>query len=212
MLGLFFLTWLGVVAAQIAPGPNLMAVASVALSRGRKPALFVVGGIASGMLVWSAATAFGLGTLIETFPLALFIMKLAGGGYLIFLAVKALRALRQNNADARITATNDEMSAYAAWRRGVFVLLTNPKAALMWAAVASFLLGHEMSAWQVLAFGPVGAVSGLVVYGAYAFIFSAGIAKNGYIRFSRSFELVFATAFGAMGASLIWSGLTQSTG
>ena len=53
MLTIYLVTLLGVIAAQVSPGPNLVAVASVALAQGRQAALFVVTGVASGMLVWS---------------------------------------------------------------------------------------------------------------------------------------------------------------
>jgi threonine/homoserine/homoserine lactone efflux protein len=89
MLSIYLLTWLGVMAAQISPGPNLAAVASVGLAQGRRPALCVVVGISSGMLVWSAATALGLGALIEAYPLSLPLMKFLGGGYLLLLGVGA---------------------------------------------------------------------------------------------------------------------------
>ena len=89
MLSIYVLTWLGVIAAQISPGPNLAAVASVGLAQGRRPALFVVVGILSGMLVWSTATALGLGALIETYPVSLLLMKFLGGGYLLLLGVKS---------------------------------------------------------------------------------------------------------------------------
>lgn len=92
MLSIYALTWLGVLAAQISPGPNLAAVAYVGLAQGRKPALCVVAGISSGVLVWSAATALGLGALIEAFPLSLLFLKFLGGGYLLFLGIKAARA------------------------------------------------------------------------------------------------------------------------
>ncbi len=77
----------------------------------------------------------------------------------------------------------------------------------MWAAVASFLFGQGLSPWHVLAFEPMGALSGLVIYGTYAMLFSTGFAMRGYARFSRWFEGVFAAAFGLMGASLLWAGM-----
>lgn len=210
MIAIYALTWLGVLAAQISPGPNLAAVASVGLAQGRRPALFVVIGISSGMLLWSMATALGLGALIEAFPLSLLMLKILGGGYLLFLGVKAARATFREGASATIAPDAQPLSDGNAWRRGLLVLLTNPKAALMWAAVASFLFGQELSAWHVLAFGPMGALSGLVIYGTYAWLFSTGAAMRGYIRFARWFEGVFAAAFGIMGASLLWSGLREA--
>ena len=210
MLVAYALTWLGVVAAQASPGPNLAAVASVALAQGRRPALFVVTGIASGMLVWSLVTALGLGVLIEAFPTSLLLLKLLGGAYLLFLGLKAARASLRGGAGSAIAPDARPLGDAAAWRRGVLVLLTNPKAALMWAAVASFLFGQGLGAPHVLAFGPMGAVSGLAIYGAYALLFSTGVATRGYARLSRWLEGAFATAFGAMGASLVWSGVREA--
>ncbi|KIT15307.1 LysE family translocator [Jannaschia aquimarina] len=211
MIEAFFLTWLGVLAAQASPGPNLVAVASVALAEGRRSALYVVTGVASGMLVWSLATAMGLGALLTAFPLSMLLMKLIGGGYLLFLGLKAARATWRGQA-ATIRPDHARLSDIAAWRRGLLVVLTNPKAALMWAAVATFLFGLGLSPVQVLAFGPIGALSGLAVYGTYALLFSTGLAVQGYARFARWVEGAFAAIFGAMGTSLIWSGLREARG
>lgn len=210
MFSIYALTWLGVLAAQISPGPNLAAVASVGLAQGRRPALFVVAGISSGMLVWSMVTALGLGALIEASPLVLLVLKFVGGSYLLFLGIKAAYATLKGGANTTFAPDSRPLSDGLAWRRGVLVLLTNPKAALMWAAVASFLFGQGLSAWHVLAFGPMGALSGLIIYGTYAWLFSTGVAMRGYSRFSRWFEGIFAAAFGAMGASLIWAGMQEA--
>lgn len=204
------MTWLGVLAAQISPGPNLAAVASVGLAQGRRPALFVVTGISSGMLIWSMATALGLGALIEAFPLSLLVLKFIGGGYLLFLGIKAARATFSNSGKTSFTPNTRPITDSEAWRRGILVLLTNPKAALMWAAVASFLFGQGLSALHVLAFGPMGALSGLVIYGTYAILFSTRTAMRGYARFSQWFEGIFAAAFGLMGASLLWAGIREA--
>ncbi|GIT89904.1 amino acid transporter [Jannaschia pagri] len=211
MITAFVLTLLGVMAAQAAPGPNLAAVASVALAQGRRPAVFVVTGIASGMLIWSLATAFGLGVLISAYPLSLLVLKLAGGAYLLWLGLRAARAVIAGNGPGAFGPVAGALSHGAAWRRGMLVVLTNPKAALMWAAVASFLFGQGLTAWQVLAFGPLGALSGLTIYGAYALLFSTGVAMRGYARFARAVEGAFAAAFGAMGATLLFSGLKETT-
>ncbi|MGR3542624.1 MAG: LysE family translocator [Hasllibacter sp.] len=207
----FLVTWLGVLAAQASPGPNLLAVAAAALGEGRRAALFVVAGVASGMLVWSLGTAMGLGALLAAFPLSLTLMKLVGGGYLLWLGAKAACAAWRGGAPA-IGAEDRGMTGGAAWRRGLLVVLTNPKAALMWAAVATFLFGQGLSAPQVLVFGPVGAASGLAVYGTYAWLFSTGLAGRAHARFARWVEGAFAAMFGAMGASLVISGLREARG
>lgn len=212
MFAFYALTVLAVTAAQIFPGPSLAAVASVGLAQGRRPALFVVTGISTGMLVWSMATASGLGARIGAFPLTLLFLKIIGGGYLLFLGTRVGCAAAKGKVKTAFAPDTRPLSDTAAWRRGVLVVLTNPKAALMWAAVASFLFGQELSAWHVIAFGPIGAMSGLAIYGTYALLFSTGLAMRGYRRFYRWFDGVFAAAFGTMGASLIWSGIHEARG
>ena len=93
ILETFAVTWIGVVAAQASPGPNLAAVASIALGDGRRPALFAVLGIGIGMLVWAVSAALGLSAILEAFPLSLVLLRLVGGAYLIWLAIKAVRPI-----------------------------------------------------------------------------------------------------------------------
>ncbi|MCC0014683.1 MAG: LysE family transporter [Rhodobiaceae bacterium] len=206
MLEAFLAAWLGTVAAQAAPGPNLMAVASTGLGQGRRAALLVVLGVASGVFIWVAAVAAGLGALIGAFPSLLLAMKFLGGGYLVFLSIKALwTALR--GGQGAIKARGSPLSDVAAWRHGLLVVLSNPKAALMWAAVAAFLFGHGLAPAQVLAFAPIGACSAVAVYGTYAMLFSSGFAVRAYARAARRFEAVFGAVFGVLGGALLADGI-----
>lgn len=206
ILEAFFAALLGTAAAQLSPGPNLIAVASAALGQGRRAALLTVAGIASGMLIWAVGMAAGLGTLVQSYPASLVMLKLLGGGYLVWLGLKAaLAAVR--GSDIRLRTGEARLSDGAAWRRGLLVVLTNPKAALMWAAVASFLFGSGLSAAEVAFFGPVGALSGGLIYGGYAFLFSTGAVASAYARFWRAVEAGMATAFGALGLTLLMDGL-----
>lgn len=206
MLEAYLLTWVGVMAAQASPGPNLVAVASAALGQGRREGILVTAGIASGMLVWALLVSFGLGMLFTAFPISLIILKLVGGAYLLWLGAKALRAAAVGGPATTIAADPAVRPGAAHWRRGVLVVLTNPKAALMWAAVATFLFGAGLSTAQVAGFGPLGTLSGFVIYGAYALLFSTRAVGALYRRFTRSVEAVFGAAFGLFGAKLLWDG------
>lgn len=140
-------------AAQIYPGSNLAAVASVGLAQGRAPAVYVALCISSGMLVWSRATVLGIDLLIETFPSTLMLMKTVGGPYLLYLDLKSERASLRGDTSTAFSASNATLFRQDAWRRGVLVVLTNLKAAMMWATFATLLFGHGLSAPHVLAFG-----------------------------------------------------------
>lgn len=208
MLEAYLITLTGVALAQAAPGPNLLAVASAGLGQGRKAALMTVLGVATGMFIWAAAVAFGLAAVLAVYPTLLTAMKLLGGAYLFWLAVRALLSAWRGS-ETSIKAHGGQLSALAAWRRGLLVILTNPKAALMWTAVSTFLFGSGLEPWQVVAFGPVGAASALVIYGGYGLLFSSGFATRTYGRFARWIEVAFGAAFGALGGRLLADGIRE---
>src|SRR5688572_15636875 len=153
MLEALLLTAAGICIAQASPGPNMMAVAGAALSQGRRAALLVVVGIASGSLVWAAATAGGLAALLAAVPALLTVLKFAGGLYLLYIALRgAMTALRGGGGSLGPPSSSARLSNLAAWRRGFFVVMTNPKAALMWSAIASVLYGSGLGSREVLLF------------------------------------------------------------
>jgi threonine/homoserine/homoserine lactone efflux protein len=206
MLPNFLIALLGVAAAQASPGPNMFAVIAVALGRGRRSALLVVAGIASGTLVWAALTALGLGALFTAVPALLTLLKFVGGAYLCVMGYRGLSAAWRGKATA-LQRDTSSLSDLAAWRRGFFVVMTNPKALLMWMAIATFLFGAGLGGGEVLLFGPLVALSATLIYGTYGVLFSSGPVSRGYARFWRWIEAAFGTAFGALGLTLIISGL-----
>lgn len=206
MLKVYLLTLTGVTLAQIAPGPNLLAVAGTALGQGTRAALFVTLGMVSAVFAWMTLTTLGLASLIALYPPVLTAMKLLGGIYLLFVAAKALRSARGDGSSG-VRASHAALTPLAAWRRGFLVNMTNPKSALTWMAITTFLFGAGLSPIQVLGFAPVGAASALAIYGSYARLFSTGAARRIHARFTGAIEAAFGLAFGLLGGSLIVDGL-----
>lgn len=193
---------LGVLLAQISPGPNMVAVSSFALGATRKAGVFAAAGVASGVFVWAILFAFGVGGLMSAFPQTITAMKIVGGSYLLYLAFKALRSTwldSPKNVDAGcLKATNSR-----AYITGLLVVLTNPKAALMWVAISMFLASTNPAYWQFLVVGICASFSAMMVYGTYAVLFSTGAAVRTYDRFYRFIEASFGVVFGSLGVKLI---------
>lgn len=208
MIEAYLVTLAGVALAQVSPGPNMLAVAGAALGSGRAAALWTVSGVATAMLVWAALVAFGLGAVIALYPALLSVMKLLGGAYLLWLALKGFRAAWAGGAPS-VRADIALRSPFASWRRGLLVVLTNPKALLMWSAVGTFLFGSGPSSAEVLGFGPLGALSAALIYGGYGLAFSTGIAARLYARATRVVEAGMGVAFGALGGRLVWDGVRE---
>ncbi len=208
MLSVFLAALAATIAAQLSPGPNFLAVTNAALSQSRSTALCVAAGIASGVLIWVSAFALGISALFQAHPLAGITLHFVGGLYFLYVAFKALRSSRRNS-DAQPDRSSRHLTLASAWRRGLLVVLTNPKAALMWAAVTAFLSGSGLPPSGVLAFAPVGATSAFLIYGSYAVLFSTPLAIRGYNRVAGKIELIFGALFGLLGIKFIADGVGQ---
>lgn len=208
MLDIYLVSASSVIVGQLAPGPNLLAVAAVALGAGPRVAMATALGVALTVFAWVAFAALGLTALLGVAPQALIVMKVVGGAYLIVLGARALlsawAARRAGRAAISATTRAAPLTVRQAFWRGVLVNATNVKAALMWAAVATFMFGAGLEPVAVLAFAPIGAVTALLVYGISAYAFSRGAARRLYARFAAAFEVAFAAAFGAVGAALLF--------
>jgi threonine/homoserine/homoserine lactone efflux protein len=193
--------------SQILPGPNLLAVIGTACGQGRRAAVFVALGVATAIFFWVALAAFGLAALFAEFPSLLAFLKVVGGAYLCYLAIKAFaRASRRRRQVFAADTTN--WSVFAAWRHGLAVNLTNPKSAMMWAAVATFLFSSGLTAFQVFAFAPIGFGTALVIYGSYALLFSSDTAGNMYHRAGWLVEAAFGIFLGLLGLNLLFDELS----
>ncbi|MEM7069079.1 MAG: LysE family translocator [Pseudomonadota bacterium] len=208
MLEAYIVVLAGVILAQAAPGPNLIAVAGVALGTGRIHAIATAIGVSLAIFLWVALVSAGLATVLKLYPELLTVMKVGGGGYLLYLAFKGARAA-WNGVRPSIKTDGSSYTLFSAFQKGFLVNITNPKSAMMWSSVATFLFGSGFSAVQVLLFAPLGALSALCIYGFYGYLFSSDMMRALYVKAARWFEAAFAAAFGTIGGKLFFDGLKE---
>jgi threonine/homoserine/homoserine lactone efflux protein len=73
------------------PGPGVFATVGRALFQGLKPTLVFIAGIMTGDLLYLAFAFTGLAVIAHQFGEFFFIVRLIGGGYLIYLGIKLWR-------------------------------------------------------------------------------------------------------------------------
>jgi len=78
----------------VIPGPSVLFVVGRALAHGRRTALASVVGNAVGVEVVAICVALGVGTLVQRSAPVFTAVKLAGGLYLVWLGVRAVRQRR----------------------------------------------------------------------------------------------------------------------
>lgn len=192
---------LAALVATGSPGPAILAIAGTSMTSGRRAGLAVASGVTTGSWMWSIMAAFGLGAVMLSNVWLFEIIRIAGAGYLLFLAFKSARsALRPGS----MTITGQLVpSLRRAYGNGLALHLTNPKAILFFGSL--FSLGVPPgTTWEHLAtiIAAVGIQSALVFHG-YALLFSSARMVRVYSRFQRAFEAVFACVFGAAGLRLL---------
>lgn len=111
---------------ELTPGPNMVWLALLAATEGRRPALAAVAGVALGLAAMGGLLSLGIGALIETRPALLAVMRWAGVGFLLWLAWESWR---DAGRPAHHQPGGGETPAQA-FVRGLLTNLLNPKAAL----------------------------------------------------------------------------------
>jgi threonine/homoserine/homoserine lactone efflux protein len=190
--------------AVISPGPAIMAIVSTSMMHGRKAGMTISLGIFAGSFTWACAAALGLATLLQTYAVALEILKILGGFYLLYLAYRAFRAVRSNE-DLPQAVVQARLSARALLLRGYGIHVTNPKAIFAWLAIIA--LGMPQGAPASVA-GLIIALcmaTGFSVFMGYALLFSTPHALKVYRSLRRWIEGAMAAFYCFAGVKLLTS-------
>ncbi len=186
------------------PGPAVLAIIGTAMEKGRAPGAWLALGVVCGSTFWGVAAALGLSGLLSTYANVLFVVKIAGGLYLLWLAFKALKAAAQANGGAQ-PRTVETASAHKLWLTGLLIHLTNPKAIFAWLATIALGVTAASPWWVALVIVLGGIVISFVGNMAYAFLFSTERMSRLYLKAKRPIQYVFAAFFSLAGLKLLTS-------
>jgi homoserine/homoserine lactone efflux protein len=110
---------------SLVPGPSMLFVLGQAMWRGTRSGVAALAGVQLGYIGWWILAALGLGTLAAAFPLAFRALAVGGALYLGWLGT---RALLHAGAGAEEDGEPARKPSLHAFRDGVFVAMSNPKA------------------------------------------------------------------------------------
>lgn len=146
----------------LAPGPDNLMVLSLSLARGRKQGVVFALGCAAGCLNHTALAALGVGALIAASPAAFTALKIAGGLYLAWLGIQALR--HAGSAQAAAAAEGDCRKLFL---RGLMANAVNPKVVLFFLAFLPQFVDPTRgdAPWQMAALGLIFTVQGAMLFG-----------------------------------------------
>jgi threonine efflux protein len=189
----------------LSPGPANLAIMTTAISQGRRAGLIIALGVFCGSLTWACAAALGLAAVLRTYAVALEIIKILGGFYLLYLAWKAYRSARRPDADGDIGQNGRRFTAGQLWLRGYAIHITNPKAIFGWLAVISLGLPANAPPSTVVMIVSIFSMSSFLIFTGYAVLFSTRHALRVYRSTRRWIEAATAIFYSFAGIKLLTS-------
>lgn len=111
----------------ITPGPDMSLFLARTMASGRNAGLSSAMGANVGCVIHTLLAAFGVSALIAASPTGFLILKIVGAGYLLWLAVDAIRNGSSLNVS---TLDRKPMTLLKSFILGISVNMTNPKVVL----------------------------------------------------------------------------------
>ena len=190
--------------AVIMPGADLFFVVRSSIKQSRLEALAGVGGIIAGTFVWLVVGFFLINLLNKT---ALFdYIRLAGGGYLIYMAGRIFLSMRVDSAQD-FTQAKLQKNAFLNFVFGIFTNLANPKPPIFISIILSKLPAAQMSLMVDL----VLLLAMLLIPSLWFYLvvrfFSIERLLNLFLRYVKWIDLVAGIIFVLFGINLIVEGI-----
>jgi threonine/homoserine/homoserine lactone efflux protein len=157
----------------VSPGPDNLMVLSIGMSRGRQQGVAFGLGCALGCLSHTTLAALGISALIAASPLAFSMLKIAGGLYLIYLGVGAIRSRGMVSPTGGQTLPDETLMKL--FTKGLIANSINPKVVLFFLSfLPQFVIqenGHI--AWQTAQLGLVFTTQGVLLFGLLGYFSGA---------------------------------------
>ncbi|MFA9216316.1 MAG: LysE family translocator [Sphingomonadaceae bacterium] len=149
----------------LSPGPDNLMVLSVGMARGRRQGMAFGLGCALGCLSHTVLAALGVSALLRASPLAFTALKVAGGLYLVWLGIGALRS----SGATRVAGSGalPEQALGRLFAKGLLANAINPKVVLFFLSfLPQFVLAERGDAsWQTAQLGLLFTAQGVLLFG-----------------------------------------------
>lgn len=180
----------------VSPGPAVLMSARTGVTEGMKTGLFLAIGIGMGAVFWAVLALSGLSMLFQVAPTLLWVFKIAGGCYLVWMAVAMWRHAPDPLPVSEDTPPRSPLSAF---RRGLFTQLSNPKPAVLLSAIFIGTVPPGTPLWVLLALLAYLFTVETTWNTLVARIFSYPVTRRGYIGAKTAIDRSFGGLLALLG-------------
>lgn len=198
--GLLVLTSIHLLAAA-SPGPDFILVSQQTLSHGRKSGFMCSIGIALGLSVHIIYSALGLAAIIANSTTALWLIKIIGGCYLLYLGYQGLRAKpTEINTTSTLTKKQSSINTII---KGFFCNALNPKAPIYFVALFTLILSPDLPVLHLMVYGIWLMILQLLWFSAVVLMLSHPHINQRFLRFGHWIDRTLGGMMIIMGIKVI---------
>lgn len=184
----------------MSPGVSFLLVARTAISSSRRAALAVAAGMGFGALIFAAIALAGLHTLLTLIPSLYTGLKMAGGCYLLWLALKMFRRPSNRLIDSAIV---EEVSVSNAFLTGLFTQISNPHTALVFASIFSSVLSATIQPAMYIILPLMAFTIDVCWYAVVAYLLSTDGPRLAYIKYRKVIDKLSGGVMAFLGIRLL---------
>ena len=188
-------------ALNMTPGNDMLFCLGQGIKSGPRAGLAASFGIATGAMIHTLLAGLGLAAMVAAHPVALEILRWAGIGYLVWLAIQSFR----DRGDVLKPTKTAPATAMKAWGDGIVVNLLNPKIIVfVLAFIPQFVdPGRGSVLAQFLILGVILNIGGTIInclVGGFAGKLGQFLSRSA--RLARAFQIFTGCVFLALAARL----------
>jgi len=199
--GLLLITTIHVLAAA-SPGPDFILVSQQTLANGKKSGFMCSIGIALGLSIHIIYSAFGLAAVIANSTTTLWVIKILGGCYLLYLGYKGITAKANNQTDE----SHDNVIKHSPAKSigiGFLCNALNPKAPIYFVALFTLVLSPELPLSHLIIYGLWMMLIQLAWFSTVVLLLSRPIINQRFTRMGHWIDRVLGGAMLFMGIKII---------
>lgn len=154
------------------PGPDNLMVLSMGISGGRRAGIAFGLGCAVGCLSHTVLAVVGVSALLVASPTAFMLLKWAGGAYLLWLGVQALKKAGTGQLPARAAANKSVRSLF---QQGLIANAINPKVVLFFLSFLPQFVNEAQGhvEWQLGLLGVLFSLQAAILFGMLGYFSGA---------------------------------------
>jgi threonine/homoserine/homoserine lactone efflux protein len=185
--------------ALILPGPDFVAVVRSSMSRGTRAGLLTTLGVSLGLCLYATLSLLGLSAILVKYQWLTWAVRILGGGYLIFLGIRLIRAKPQAiELDQAMRPAGTRAILF-----GFLVTLTNPKAIVLFASVFATAVTASTPLWLMGLMIALVTASSLIWYSCVSLFMSSAPVIRRFQRARHWIERAAGVCFIGLGGKVL---------